>query len=324
MRQRLTALRRAGGALLACLGLAATLLAATGGSRADDAAGAVLAAARSHLGEPYVWGAAGPKSWDCSGFTSTLWRDAGGVRRVPRVAADQQAWAVPIPVEQALPGDLVFFGYPATHVGIVWSRWHGDVTMIDASSSQHGVVLRQVWKTGIVRFGRVPRPHMPEVTPFVPEPLPTPTPTATPPAGKPGSTPATPSVPAAQGVATGLPGLPQRQAGPSAPQAVHLATLMGKAVGATGRTDVELVRTLWRAAAGADLPADRDKLVAAGRAVPVKDARIGDLVVYPAPTSHVGVYVGGGLMVDASRILAKVVRRPVWAGPGLTLVRLKV
>jgi cell wall-associated NlpC family hydrolase len=56
--------------------------------------------------------------------------------------------------------------------------------------------------------------------------------------------------------------------------------------------------------------------------VPLAQARVGDLVVYGPPASHVGIYVGNGLMVDASRKLGKVVLRPVWAGPSLTLVRL--
>jgi cell wall-associated NlpC family hydrolase len=56
--------------------------------------------------------------------------------------------------------------------------------------------------------------------------------------------------------------------------------------------------------------------------VPFGDARVGDLVVYGPPASHVGIYVGNGLMVDSSRRLGKVVLRAVWPSKGLHLVRL--
>src|SRR5689334_19808755 len=112
--------------LLTCAGLAAGSLAAAhggkhGGSGRDRAA-AVVAAARSHLGDRYVWGATGPRAFDCSGLTSVLWTRTGHVRRMPRTSAQQQAWAIPIPAQQARAGDLVFFGRPVTHVGLVIGR----------------------------------------------------------------------------------------------------------------------------------------------------------------------------------------------------------
>jgi cell wall-associated NlpC family hydrolase len=56
--------------------------------------------------------------------------------------------------------------------------------------------------------------------------------------------------------------------------------------------------------------------------VPLAQARVGDIVVYGPPAEHVGLYVGNGLMVDASRKLGKVVLRPVWTSTSLRLVRL--
>ncbi|HVB27345.1 MAG TPA: C40 family peptidase, partial [Mycobacteriales bacterium] len=108
-----------------------------------------------HLGDRYVWGGVGPHVWDCSGLTSVLWAEAGGVH-IPRIAAAQQAWALPVPLEQVLPGDLVFFGRPASHVGLAL----GDGWMIDASSSHGRVVERRIYP-GPVSFGRVRRPGMP-------------------------------------------------------------------------------------------------------------------------------------------------------------------
>src|SRR5689334_12828072 len=151
-------LTRALGVLGLCLGLAGTSLAAASGGAPADRAAAVVAAARAQLGEPYAWGAAGPDSWDCSGLVWAAWRTAGGASAIPRVSRDQQAWAVPIPAEQALPGDLVFFGDPVTHVGLVTGRTGTTVRMIDAASSRKAVVERSVWTTGVVRYGRVPRP----------------------------------------------------------------------------------------------------------------------------------------------------------------------
>jgi cell wall-associated NlpC family hydrolase len=154
----------------------------------DQAAADVLHVARNQVGDPYVWGGNGPDGWDCSGLTS-LWRTVGGAEDMPRVSRDQQAWAVPIPQEQALRGDLVFFGHPVTHVGIV----SGGGYMIDAGASKSAVVERRIWSSGVVRYGRVPRPGMPRVTPWTPPPLPSPVPAApvadTPAAAAQGATP---------------------------------------------------------------------------------------------------------------------------------------
>jgi len=292
-------LTRALGVLGLCLGLAATSLAAKSGAPADPAA-AVVAAVRAQLGDAYVWGGTGPDAWDCSGLVYTAWRGAGGATTIPRVSRDQQAWSVPIPVEQVLPGDLVFFGNPVTHVGVVTSRTGTAVRMVDAASSRNAVVERAVWTTGVVRYGRVPRPGMPAVTPWSPPPVIAPPAAATAPLTLPAKT----------------------QSRPSSAVALAAATLARKAVGATDPGDAVFVQQVWRRAGGPVLPTSKDALVAAGKPVTFADAWIGDLVVYGPPASHVGIYVGNGLMVDASRSQGKVVLRPVWPGTTLRLVRL--
>jgi cell wall-associated NlpC family hydrolase len=293
-RRRLT---RVLGVLALCGGLASTTLAAKSGAATDPAA-AVVAAARAQLGDAYSWGAEGPDAWDCSGLVYTTWR-AAGVRDVPRVSRQQAAWAVPIPVEQVLPGDLVFFGAPVTHVGIVTSRTGTAVRMVDAASSRKSVVERAVWRTGVVRYGRVPRPGMPRVRPWTPA----------------------PAVVAAPGPLT----LPARtQAASSSRVALAAAALARRALGSADPGDGTFVRDVWRRAGGPLLPSEKTALAASGRPVTLADARVGDLVVYGPPASHVGIYVGNGLMVDASRRLGKVVLRPVWASPTLRLVRLPV
>ena len=293
---------RALAVLAACVGLASTALAAKGGAAADPAP-AVVAAARAQLGDAYAWGATGPDAYDCSGLVYAAWRGAGHVSGVPRVSRDQQAWAVPIPVEQVLPGDLVFFGAPVTHVGLVTGRTGTTVTMVDAASSKHAVVERPVWTTGVVRYGRVPRPGMPAVRPWTPTPV-----VVTPPPAPVSTTPST---------------LPARtQTTPSTAVALAAAAAARRAVGAPDPGDALFVQRVWRLAGGPAVPGTKDALVAAGRAVPLNQARVGDLVVYGPPASHVGIYVGNGLMVDASRRLGKVVLRPVWTSSSLRLVRL--
>jgi cell wall-associated NlpC family hydrolase len=289
---------RAVGVLVLCVGVASTSLAAASGGAPADKGAAVVAAARSQLGEPYAWGASGPDAWDCSGLVYAAWRSVGGVMTVPRVSRDQQAWAVPIPVEQVLPGDLVFFGNPVYHVGIVSSRTGTSVRMIDAASSRKAVVERPVWTTELVRYGRVPRPGMTPVQPWKPAPVVVTPPTA------PLTLPA------------------KAQTAPSSKVALAAAALARKAVGTADPGDAVFVQQVWRKAGGPLLPGTKDKLVASGKPVPFADARVGDLVVYGPPASHVGLYVGNGLMIDASRSQGKVVLRPVWTSSTLRLVRL--
>jgi cell wall-associated NlpC family hydrolase len=71
-------------------------------------ADAAVAFARAQLGEPYVWGAAGPSAWDCSGLTMQAWA-AGGVS-LPHYSAAQYDVSTPISASELRPGDLVFWG----------------------------------------------------------------------------------------------------------------------------------------------------------------------------------------------------------------------
>ena len=309
--------------LLLGLSLAGTTMFASGGSGRDGRGAAVVAAARTHLGQTYLWGGTGPASWDCSGLTSVLWRTIGGATEIPRVADQQQAWAVPIPREQVLPGDLVFFGAPVTHVGIASMLGGGadrPLTMLDASSSRGQVVERVVWNTGVIRFGRVRRAGMPVVRAWTPPPPP---PVDVPPAAAPHAAPVRP-LPGVRRAGSLLPliGLPSRQRGRSSAVAARAAHLASTVAGATNFTDVSLVRTAWRTAGGRPLPADRGRLVGLARRVALRDARVGDLVVYGAPAVHLGVYVGAGRMVDASRVFGRVVLRPVYTSQRVRLFRL--
>jgi peptidoglycan DL-endopeptidase CwlO len=68
---------------------------------------AFLKAALSRVGMPYVWGAEGPSSFDCSGLVQWSLRRAGIV--MPRVAVDQARTGPQVPVSQIRPGDLIFY-----------------------------------------------------------------------------------------------------------------------------------------------------------------------------------------------------------------------
>jgi len=68
---------------------------------------AMLKAAASRVGYPYVWGGSGPTTFDCSGLVQWSFRQAGVV--MPRVAADQARTGPAIPFSQAQAGDLLFY-----------------------------------------------------------------------------------------------------------------------------------------------------------------------------------------------------------------------
>jgi peptidoglycan DL-endopeptidase CwlO len=81
--------------------------AATGGLLSPAQLAAFLKAAVSRVGMPYVWGAAGPASFDCSGLVQWSLAQAGVV--MPRVAADQARAGPAVPVGRLQPGDLLFY-----------------------------------------------------------------------------------------------------------------------------------------------------------------------------------------------------------------------
>jgi cell wall-associated NlpC family hydrolase len=95
----------------------------------------VMAAARADLGKPYIWAAAGPDAYDCSGLTMTAWAAAGSA--LPHNAQAQSDSVKHYPMSQAQPGDLVFFGAGHIHhVGLYVSPG----VMLDAPHS--GAVVR--------------------------------------------------------------------------------------------------------------------------------------------------------------------------------------
>lgn len=79
-------------------------------------AGAAVAAARSKLGSPYVWAAAGPGTFDCSGLTMYAWARAGV--SLPHSSRMQAGSGTRVSLSALKPGDLVFYNSPISHVAI--------------------------------------------------------------------------------------------------------------------------------------------------------------------------------------------------------------
>ena len=78
--------------------------------------GDVVSIAMQFIGLPYVWGGSSPSGFDCSGLTQFVFGQAG--ISIPRTASAQQGAGSPVGRGELSPGDLVFFGSPAYHVGI--------------------------------------------------------------------------------------------------------------------------------------------------------------------------------------------------------------
>ncbi len=90
---------------------------------------AVIDYACAQLGDPYVWGADGPGSFDCSGLTMAAWAK-GGVS-LPHSSRMQAGYGTRISSSQMRPGDLLFYYSPISHVAI----YLGNGMMIHAPHS---------------------------------------------------------------------------------------------------------------------------------------------------------------------------------------------
>ncbi|WNI22464.1 C40 family peptidase [Streptomyces sp. ITFR-16] len=82
----------------------------------SEEGGEAVRYAIEQIGKPYVWGAEGPGSFDCSGLTSQAWASAG--RTIPRTSQEQWRQLRKIPLSALRPGDLVIYFPKATHVAL--------------------------------------------------------------------------------------------------------------------------------------------------------------------------------------------------------------
>ncbi|MFC5804067.1 C40 family peptidase [Streptomyces formicae] len=94
-----------------------------------------IAFATAQIGKPYVWGAEGPGSYDCSGLTSQAWAAAG--RGIPRTSQEQWRLLPRVDVKDMRPGDLIIYHADASHVGM----YVGDGAIVHAPRPGRHVTL---------------------------------------------------------------------------------------------------------------------------------------------------------------------------------------
>ncbi|WP_432619451.1 SH3 domain-containing protein [Butyricicoccus sp.] len=112
-------------------------------STPSNSSGSSIASyAKSFLGCSYVYGAAGPRTFDCSGLTQYVYAHFG--KSIPRTSASQYASCKKISKSQLQPGDLMFFssssGGGVSHVGI----YVGNGQMVHAANSRTGVCMDSI------------------------------------------------------------------------------------------------------------------------------------------------------------------------------------
>ncbi|MGH4029491.1 NlpC/P60 family protein [Actinomycetota bacterium Odt1-20B] len=91
--------------------------------------------ATDQIGKPYVWGAEGPSSYDCSGLTSQAWAAAG--RGIPRTSQEQWKQLPHIDIKNMRPGDLIIYHSDASHVGM----YLGDGAIVHAPRPGRNVTI---------------------------------------------------------------------------------------------------------------------------------------------------------------------------------------
>jgi peptidoglycan DL-endopeptidase CwlO len=97
-----------------------------------------LNAALSRRGDPYIWGAAGPSEFDCSGLVMWAYEQEG--IHLDHYTGDQWTEGQHVSRDQLQPGDLVFFYADISHVGL----YLGDGLMVDAPSFGQDVMVQKI------------------------------------------------------------------------------------------------------------------------------------------------------------------------------------
>ena len=108
----------------------------------------VLGIAATLAGIPYRFGGTTRAGFDCSGFTQYVFAKVGV--GLPRVAEAQRQATARVSRANARPGDLVFFGVPATHMGI----YAGNNMMWDSPHTGRVISKRAIYSASVT-FGRV-------------------------------------------------------------------------------------------------------------------------------------------------------------------------
>jgi uncharacterized protein YgiM (DUF1202 family) len=127
-------------------------------SRGTDRSAAINLA-YAQMGKSYRWGAEGPSSFDCSGFTTYVYKNALG-KSIPRTSSAQSRYGASVSKDQLQPGDLVFFDTDrdgdVNHVGI----YVGGGKFIHASSGAGKVTVSDLngWYSQNGRYKGARRP----------------------------------------------------------------------------------------------------------------------------------------------------------------------
>ena len=111
-------------------------------------AAAVIRYARAQVGKPYVWGADGPSSFDCSGLTMMAWAQAGV--SLPHSAAAQSTIGRRVSRSELQPGDLIFRYSPISHVAL----YVGNGMQIAATHTGSTVKVQDAFQGPIVAYSR--------------------------------------------------------------------------------------------------------------------------------------------------------------------------
>ncbi|GAB3196849.1 C40 family peptidase [Nocardioides hungaricus] len=117
---------------------------------ASGRAAAAIRYAMAQIGDAYVYGAAGPDAFDCSGLTMMAWAQAGV--SLPHSSAAQYDTGTRIAFGDLQPGDLVFYYSPISHVAL----YIGNGMIANAANPSDGVLVQSVNSmpyTGAVRPG---------------------------------------------------------------------------------------------------------------------------------------------------------------------------
>lgn len=118
---------------------------------ASGGAAAAVATAEAQVGKPYVYGAAGPNSFDCSGLMMFAWR-AGGVS-LPHSAQAQYSSTTRVPLNALQPGDILFFGSNTSSIGHD-AMYIGGGQMVEAPHTGLNVRYAGAFRSDLVGAGR--------------------------------------------------------------------------------------------------------------------------------------------------------------------------
>ena len=117
---------------------------------ASGRAAAAVNYAMAQVGDAYVYGAAGPDAYDCSGLTMASWAQAGVA--LPHSSSAQFSSGPQVPASALQPGDLVFYYSPISHVGM----YIGNGMIVHAANPSTGVQVAGLYSmpfSGAVRPG---------------------------------------------------------------------------------------------------------------------------------------------------------------------------